>query len=134
MPNSVPPSGITAAVESFVGIRIRLPTGDTFVARKPLLFEDAIRWQELLEQYQAGAAFSTSLKIILTEIRENLDVEDFSVVKKLTLAETIDWVVYSFFSHRRSVPDWMVQLVKQSQGQPNLTPPATSTPTPSPST
>lgn len=129
--------GLAAAVESFVGIRIPLPNGKTFVAGKVLFFLDALRWQELLERYQMGGAgnsYSETLKVIVSEMPTILEVEDMSVVHDLELGEFLDHVVYSFFSHRRSLPGW-VQLLKQQDPAPQnakLPPPATSSSSPSP--
>lgn len=112
---TTPSSSLAAAVESFVGIRIPLPTGKTFVARKPLFFEDALRWQELFENYQTGKQpYSATLKVIVTEMKEKTDPEDLSVLQELTLGEFIDWVLLSFFSHRRSVPGWILALAQQA--------------------
>jgi len=125
------------AVESFVGIRVPLPTGKTFVARKPLFFRDALRWQDLLERYQQGGAgngYTETLAVIVDELEAKTDPEDMSVCNDLTLGEFLDFVVYSFFSHRRSLPGWMVQLLEQRDQAPQnakLPPPATSSSSPS---
>jgi hypothetical protein len=108
-------SAIAAAVEAFVGIRVELPTGKKFVANKPLLFLDAIRWMELLEQHAKGGAYTETMGIIIKDLRENHDVVDLSVLQDLTFGEFHDYVLMSFFSHRRSLPGWMVQLLEQQR-------------------
>jgi len=115
MPASAKKSSIAAAVESFLGIRVDLPTGKKFVAHKVLLFDDAIRWMELLEQHQKGAPYSESMALIIKDLREKMDVEDLSVLQDLEFGEFHDYVLMSFFSHRRSLPGWMVALLAQQQ-------------------
>lgn len=112
------PSSIAAAVESFLGIRVELPTGKTFVARKVLLFDDAIRWMELLEQHAKGAPYSESMGRIIKDLREKMEVEDLSVLQDLEFGEFHDYVLMSFFSHRRSLPGWMVQLLAHQHPRP----------------
>jgi hypothetical protein len=125
-------SNVATAVESFLGIRVDLPSGKQFVAHKPLLFRDAIRWQELLERYQLGAPYSQTLGVIVTDIETKLEPEDTSVFNELELGEFVDYVVYSFFSHRRSLPGWMVQLAQDQAAQQRKQPrPAISLTSPS---
>jgi hypothetical protein len=123
------PSSTAAAVEAFIGIRVDLPNGKTFVARKPLYFEDALRWMERLEQNANGAPYSETLGLIIQDLRTKLDVEDLSVLTDLTFGEVHDYVFSSFFSHRRSLPGWMEALLEQHKSQRRSAPP---TPAPSP--
>lgn len=131
-------NALASAVEAFVGIRVELPTGAIFRAKKPLLFRDALRWQELLERYTAGGpnnGYSETLGVIVDELEAKTDPEDMSVCNDLTLGEFLDYVVYSFFSHRRSMPGWMVQLLAQrnpAAQNAKLPPPATSPSSPNP--
>jgi len=111
---ATPPSSTTAAAaEAFLGIRVELPTGKTFVCRKPVLFVDGLRWIELFEAWQKGVEYSKSLGIIVKELPAVADPVDMSVLEGLTVAEFVDWVVCSFFSHRRFVPGWIQALIAQ---------------------
>lgn len=124
---------LAAAVESFIGLRVELPNGKTFVARKPLFFEDAILWMERLEASANGAPHSETLARIVHDLRTKLDVEDMTVLADLTFGEVHDYVFSSFFSHRRSLPGWMAQLLAQQSPAPQsakLPPPATSSSSP----
>lgn len=122
----VSPSPNATAFETFLGIRVELPGGKTFVARQPLLFLDALRWMELLELHHKGGEYSETLALIVHDLRTKLDVEDLSVLNDLTLGEVHDYVLSSFFSHRRSLPGWMVQLLEQQRPRP-ATPPGSPT-------
>jgi len=115
MQSAAEPSPIAVAREAFLGIRIELPTGKLFVAHKPLLFEDALLWMDRLERHRRGGAYSETLGLIVHDLKTKLDVEDLSVLNELTLGEVHDYVLSSFFSHRRSLPGWMVQLLKEQR-------------------
>jgi hypothetical protein len=131
MQPAAPVSPIAGAVESFIGIRVALPNGKMFVARKPLYFEDALLWMERLEQNANGAPYSETLKLIVDDLKTKLDVEDLTVLQDLTFGEVHDYVFSSFFSHRRSLPGWMEALLAQQASQRrSATPPsASSSPT-----
>ena len=114
-------SPTAAAREVFLGIRVELPSGKIFVAHQPLLFEDALLWMDRLERHAKGGAYSDTLGLIIQDLKTKLAVEDLSVLQDMTLGEVHDYVLSSFFSHRRSLPGWMVQLLEEQQRRPATT-------------
>jgi hypothetical protein len=130
MTAALAPTAGDEAREVFLGIRIKLPTGKEFVARKPLLFDDCLRWMELVEQYLTGdLPYTKSLKLIIQDLPK-VDPEDLSVLQGLTPGEFLDFVVYSFFSHRRWRPGWIQQLMDEALATAAKNPPASSAPSP----
>lgn len=131
------PSSLAAAVDTFIGLRIELPRQlGTFVCRKPLFFEDGLRWQELWEEYQLGVKpYSATLKVIVGEMQAKCDPENWGILNGITLGEFCDYVVLSFFSHRPSVPGWLAAMVAERLPAPaEQTPASPPAATPSPQT
>lgn len=99
-------STIAPVVEAYLGPRVPLLTGKVFQARKPLLFPTALRWMQLLEDFNSGRAQGgDSVAVIVAEMPAELDPVDLTVLDELTLGEVVD-VLYRFFGHRRTAADF----------------------------